>query len=588
MKKIISLLSVIILIFSLSTATAYANENNYKEINISSSDLQGTPNEVYNTIQSALYQAKDNATDSNPYRINLPSGIYYLDKTLFIYSNTTLHSNSDTVLFQTAGKGENLIKSGAGEINNGYSGYRNITIDGGTFNMNFNGSCAMRFGHCTNLNITNLSVCNIKNAHHIEAAAIDTMNVKNCIFTSDIRTVDSTNSCESIQLDILHDNTHFTGYGNFDDTPNKNITITGCTFTDIYSGIGTRSGVVGKYFDNINITNNKFNNIKEKAISCFNYKNSNISNNTFVDCNTGIVFEYLPNNYATGSKRMYNPNSGKYDAVSSNSATSISNNTINITEKSASSSYGVYVYGGKLSSADAKKYGVKSGDYRISNVTVSNNNINCLSSEARGIFLTGVNNSEVKGNYLYNKSSALDGINGINVCASEENKITSNVIDGKFNNGISLYGNYSRDVDISSNTIKSVKSYGIRIADGSYATIKNDNKIKSSGKSPLCILSKNYSQNLGKISVKSTLFSVMGKPIIKLLAPVEGGSFDNYKVYRAIGGGALRQIATMNGENLIFEDKSSPAYSKNYYRLVPYTTINSTVIISNNYTDVSF
>ena len=103
----------------------------------------------------------------------------------------------------------------------------------------------------------------------------------------------SSNSCEAIQLDILHDSKHFPGFEEFDDTPNKNVTISGCTFSNLYSGIGTRSAVVSKYFDNVVIENNKFENIQEKAISCFNYKNSKIINNTFTNVNSGICFEYL-------------------------------------------------------------------------------------------------------------------------------------------------------------------------------------------------------------------------------------------------------------------------------------------------------
>ncbi len=592
MKKIISLLSVIILVFSLSTPTAFADEKEYKQINITAEELSGTPDKVSTAIQSALSEAKDNATVEHPYKINLPSGIYQLNKTLFIYSNTELHLNDDTVLIQTAGKGENLIKAGAGEINNGYDGYKNITIDGGTWNMNFNDSCAMRFGHCTNLNIKNANVCNTSDAHHIEAAAIDNMNITNCIFTSDRKSATSTNSCESIQLDILHDNTHFTGYGNFDDTPNKNITITGCTFTDIVSGIGTRSGVVGKYFDNITITNNKFNNVKERAISCFNYKNSNISNNTFIDCNEGIVFEYSPNVTSVGTKRFYNPNSGAFDALNSNANTVISGNTINVSDKNSKvDSYAVYVYGAKMDSATAKKYGVKNGDYTIDNLTITNNNINCTSNTARGISITGVNQSEVTGNYLYNKASAESGVNGINICSSEKNDISSNVIEGKFNNAVSLYDNgfaYSKNTDISSNIIKGVKEYGIRIANGSFATITNDNSISldsKTGKSTLCIVSEKYNQNIGSATVKSTTFDDRGKPVIRL-SDVKGN--DGYKVYRAVNGGSLKPIATLTSSSLNFEDKSAPATSKNYYRIYAYKTVKSSVIVGTDYVDATF
>ncbi len=565
---------------------AYASENEYRQINLTAKQFEnGSASSV---IQGALNEARDNATDSLPYQINIPAGAYYLDRALFIYSNTKLHLDDGTTLLQTAPKGQNIIKAGFNEVNSGYGGYRNITVDGGTYNMNFNGSCAMRFGHCTNVNIINVNVCNVKDAHHIEAAGVDTMSVTNCMFTSTVRSEDTTNSCEAIQLDILHDSTHFPGYDNFDDTPNKNITISGCTFTDLYSGIGTRSGVSGSYFDNINIVNNKFNNIKEKAISCFNYKNSNISSNIFIDVNYGISFEYLPNNISSGSKRMYNPNSGVSNALDPDCGTVISDNTLNINEKNGSSSCAIYVYGATLDSATAKKYGVKSGDYRIQNILISNNTVNCRSSYARGIFVTGVNKSDITGNYLYDSALASDGINAINVCSSENNNISSNVIEGTFNNGISLYDSgfaYSKNTDISSNVIKSVKSYGIRIATNSSATIRNDNIIQKSGVSPICISSQNYSQNIGSVTVRSTEFSKKGKPVIRL-SGVNGNA--GYKVYRSTNDGSLTQIATAPASSLNFEDKSARINAKNYYRIFAYKTVEQSVIVGNDYVDASF
>ena len=76
--------------------------------------------------------------------------------------------------------------------------------------MQFNGSCAMRFGHCTNLSISNVHITNIKDAHHIEAAAVDTLSITDCTFEKTLRYTG--NSCEAIQLDILHDSKHFPGF----------------------------------------------------------------------------------------------------------------------------------------------------------------------------------------------------------------------------------------------------------------------------------------------------------------------------------------------------------------------------------------
>lgn len=151
---------------------------------------------------------------------------------------------------------------------------------------------------------------------------------------------------------------------------------------------GTRSGVVSKYFDNIVIENNVFTNIQEKAISCFNYKNSKIINNTFSDVSAGISFEYLPNNiFKNYSQRMYIPNDGKVGSINSNSSTVISGNVMNIKLMSGESSYGIYAYGGKIDAQTAAGKGVINcaGDYTISDLSISNNTVNCSSSDTRNI-----------------------------------------------------------------------------------------------------------------------------------------------------------------------------------------------------------
>lgn len=105
----------------------------------------------------------------------------------------------------------------------------------------------------------------------------DTVSITNSLFTASSRTSERSGSCEAIQLDILHDSAHFVGFEEFDDTPNKNVTISGCTFENLYSGIGTRSGVVSKYFDNIVIENNIFKNITEKQSAVLIIKTAKLS-----------------------------------------------------------------------------------------------------------------------------------------------------------------------------------------------------------------------------------------------------------------------------------------------------------------------
>lgn len=594
MKKIISLLLALAVMFSFSlTGTAaFAAEIKYSDIVIGDGELSETGENAASdnakVIQAAFDEAKNKASDKNRYRIYFPKGEYHINTTLNIFSNTELYLDEKTTLVQDAPKGQNIVKAGDfSQKHILYNGFRNIKIDGGKWDMQFNGSCAMRFGHCTNLSINNVNITNILDAHHIEAAAVDTLSITDSTFTSSLRR--GSNSCEAIQLDILHDSKHFPGFEEFDDTPNKNVTISGCTFSNLHSGIGTRSAVVSKYFDNVVIENNKFENIREKAISCFNYKNSKIINNTFTNVNSGICFEYLPNNFfGAYSQRLYIANDKSIGKINSKSSTVISGNVMNI-KQMAKSSYGIYAYGAKIDASTAKANGIVAGDYTISDLSIDNNTITVEenSPKSYGIYITGVNKSEISSNTLTDYSSAENGINGINICASQKNVIKNNNISGTFNNGISIFNKPfpgSKNLLITSNSISGVKSYGIRVAESSFATIKSDNNI-SAGLSPLCLYSQNYSQNVPTPSVKSKGYSLRNKPLIRF-SSLNGSA--GYKVSRSAYNGTFKEIATVYGENLNFEDKSSTAFSKNYYRVTPIYNVGGTIVTGKNYIDIAF
>lgn len=579
--------------FSLTGTAAFAAEIEYSDIVIGDGELSETGENAASdnakVIQAAFDEAKNKASDENRYRIYFPKGEYHINTTLNIFSNTELYLDEKTTLVQDAPKGQNIVKAGDfSQKHILYNGFRNIKIDGGKWDMQFNGSCAMRFGHCTNLSIRNVNITNIMDAHNIEAAAVDTLSITDSTFTSSWRK--GSNSCEAIQLDILHDSKHFPGFEEFDDTPNKNVTISGCTFSNLHSGIGTRSAVVSKYFDNVVIENNKFENIQEKAISCFNYKNSKIINNTFTNVNSGICFEYLPNNFFKNdySQRMYIANDKSIGKINSKSSTVISGNVMNI-KQMAESSYGIYAYGAKVDASTAKANGIVAGDYTISDLSIDNNTITVekYSPKSYGIYITGVNKSEISSNTLTDCSSAKDGINGINICASQKNVIKNNNISGTFNNGISIFNKSfpgSKNLLITSNSISDVKSFGIRVAESSYATIKSDNNI-SAGESPLCLYSQNYSQNVPTPSVKSKGYSLRNKPLIRF-SSLNGSA--GYKVSRSAYNGTFKEIATVYGENLNFEDKSSSAFSKNYYRVTPIYNVGGTVVTGKNYIDIAF
>lgn len=572
MKKTVSVFLTFILLFSGFSIDAYAAQ--FKDIYLSVQDMN---HNAYLTMENALQEAKNNASEDCVYRIYVPSGTFTLTSGLHIYSNTQLYLNADTVLNRGFESG-NMIKAGLkGEWTKEYSGYKNIVINGGIWDSLYIGdSCIMRFAHCTNLTISNLTMKNIHNAHHMEVAAVDGFNLTGCTFTGTKRT--NTSSAEAVQIDILHEYAHFPDYEYYDDTPCKNVNVSGCTFYDLYSGIGTRSGVVGSYFDNINITENTFVNIRERAVTCFNYKNSKINNNTFENVTEGITFEYLPT--INLSERFSVPNSNIVGDIVQNCNSQINGNSISVNRLDGIESYGIFVYGGEIDSGESRNYGIPVGKYVIKNITINHNSIACQNSFSRGIFLTGVFDSDVVSNSIADYASAQDGINALNLCDSGRNLIKSNGIYGTFNNGISLYGNDdggSRGNHIAANSINHVKSYGIRIAGGSTASIKSTNSFSYCALSNICIASRNYSQDLPGAEIKSLSRSSSGRVLVKWNA-VSGAH--GYKIYRSYTpNGTYREVATVKDQRMFIDISSRPGISY-YYKISPYYSISSCSVIS--------
>lgn len=380
---------------STSCMVAYADDGiSYHYVELTQEKLGSNPSKA---IETVLNEAKNNANYLNRYIISVPSGEYDMTSCLHIYSYTSLISQPDTI-YNRRFSG-NLIKCGKqGEESVGYDGYTDIYIDGGVWNGNFySDSCAMRFGHCRNLNITNLSINDVYNNHHIEIAAAENALIDSCHFSGYKR--NSNTSQEAVQLDILHSDEHFPSYTRYDDTPCRNITVSNCIFQNVFSGVGTRSGVIGSYFDNINIVNNTFTNITNKAITCFNYTNSKITDNLIEGATMGVFCEYYPTKNLTSV--MFKPNDSFAVPIIINACnTEISRNTINVVKKSSyDTSCGIGVYGGKLSASSAKKYKLVSGDYTVKNLKVADNIIHIKSAKAHGINLKYVKDSVVKNNY---------------------------------------------------------------------------------------------------------------------------------------------------------------------------------------------
>ncbi|MBR6392760.1 MAG: right-handed parallel beta-helix repeat-containing protein [Eubacterium sp.] len=566
MKKLLSLFLSLIVLLSATGSVAYATDLHSPEIVITKKQMQEN---AYSCIEAALKQAKDTAYDGHPVSVILPSGKFELKKCLHIYSNTKLILQEDTTLTKVFEDG-NMLKCGKQEeYNYGYDGYKNITVSGGVWNEDYCGdSCAMRFAHCENVRIENVTIKKNKNSHHMEIAAAKDFSVINCTFSGYKRTNGGDGT--ALQIDPIHDTSHFPSYYYYDDTPCVNVTVKGCTFDSVYSGVGSFSGVVGCYFSNINITGNTFNNIKDKAISAYNYINSNISNNIINGATIGIIFELFP--FEKLSSRLKMPNSSKRSTdIIQDCNSKIKNNTVNVSRNiSRNTCAGIAVFGGTVSDSDAKSYGVKKGSYLVRNLLVSKNTVNVNSSKAQGMILNHLYTCRVSANSVNSFVSAEDGYNGITLIHSADNVIKSNKVSG-FSNSVTLLTKSKRNI-LKSNELKNSLRYGITVNKNSSVTVTYNNIFEGNKLGRVHIRKKTYKPN------PNTVQNLSKENRVISWTPVKKCS--GYKILRSSRkNSGYTEIASVKGrKSSSFTDKAAKKGKRYYYRIAAYREYkNSTV-----------
>ncbi len=244
----------------------------------------------YLAIQKALNYAKKTPQTVT---VNVPAGDYYISSTLQIYSNTHLILNDNATISCMGGTRLMLYNESQESIPaGGYGRSENIMIQGGIWDGKGQGGTAqsnlMLIVHARDITISNVTMKNCCGNHFLELAGVKDSSVLGCTFTNYIL-YNGTNyddetaslSSEAIQLDYATaDNTGGIALPS-DDTPCKNITISGCGFTDCVVGIGNHhEGELGEGYI---IQNNRFVNILNTCISMFSMGNATIKNNTATD-----------------------------------------------------------------------------------------------------------------------------------------------------------------------------------------------------------------------------------------------------------------------------------------------------------------
>lgn len=483
MKKTVSALFAMILALCLCAFALAADEETQKP-SIQIIDTAGNTVETCEfdptaedfdartAFQRAIYKARSAASEENPLTVVIPNGEYTISSSLNAYSFITLDF-SGSVLTRKEGCSSSYLRFGpSSAVSHGYDGFKNITIKNVVMDDKGleHGSSFLRFAHAQNVLIENVTMKNSFGVTHLLTfAASKNVTVKNCRFYNmDVSKISAYQNCEAIQIDILKE-AYFSNYGAYDGTPTSDITVTGCKFKNVPRGCGTHSAVAGHYFRNMTFTKNTFQNIPGYAIKTLNYRNGKITNNTILDCGSGIFVSDITGN---ALKNCYAPLSEE-TVLETESKMKISGNKISVCDTSYDSrayAYGIEIFGAKVKKAtdkDGKEYG---GDFRMRNVSITNNTI--TSSVQKKAFHA----IQIDGAYSKNsaeKSSFTVSGNTLLYTAKKGSKQTVNMIRLQNSTNVFLKKN---------STAKGSKKIGIfLLIEGSKGTTATENSFSTGG-----------------------------------------------------------------------------------------------------------
>lgn len=562
-RKLVSIILTVVVfavsVLPFSAMTVFAFDS-IQILDSSTSSVQDIPVEtedITQPLKSALQYCAENANSQNVLTIKLPAGAYKITKTNIATSNTVLDLTNGTVIYNDCPSRGNIINSPSGY--SGYDGLNNFTVRGGELTYtdeNANESTLSRIAHANGVRFENVKFTEGYMSHFVEVAASTNVVFDGCTFDGFIGDL-STSSCEAIQIDILEENEHFSGFPYYDGTMNSNVTVENCIFSNLVSGVGTKSLFHGYYQSNITIRNNTFTNLSGCAIFCSAYVNSNIYGNTMSNCGEGIYYFMMRPDSKLGSVCEID----KLGSVNKDCKTKIYNNTISVNSTSdTSTASAIYVFGNNVTSAKQKKYDsyAKIANYAVNKILIYNNNI---TTTGHGIRMYDTVNSKIHNNTVTStKTSSGYGIYAAN--ASNSNQIYSNKIN-KFSNGI-LIASSSKSNTINNNTVTDSGSSGIVINSGCDGNVIKANVITSVGKNGVLIGKSNKTtvQNNNIASSKANGINVSAGANVNAISANTLNGNSKYAIYFEKGAGG--SVYTNNYKNCSSRYGYSKGEKKDY------------------------
>lgn len=273
----------------------YINKNNL----IINFDTYNPNKEGKKGVASALEKAFKDVSDNNGGIIYVNSGTYLMDRRIVVPSNTKLVGYGEVKFLR--GWGGGFLNIGDPDVAyEGYEGHHDITIEGITFDGNYENidkipSGAFNFFNLMHNENIEFRKCKFRNSisyHVMDVNGVKNLNVIDCIFEGYVNNSNASFK-EAIQLsEYVIDG--IGGEGCFDGTPCRDITVDRCTFrkSDILDSfevaVGNHLSRHGVFQKNIRVSNCVFEDIQQTAIRPYTWNNVSVLNNEFKNCNEGM------------------------------------------------------------------------------------------------------------------------------------------------------------------------------------------------------------------------------------------------------------------------------------------------------------
>lgn len=397
--------------------------------------------DITENLNLLLMEAKERATDENPCKVIIPPGSYQITDIICMYSNIHLYAVGAVITKMSPDKKIMLRLGNTVESAGGYDGYRNVTIEGGTWDANYEtvpdkeangGFVGFRIGHASHIVIKDATFLNNLKSHFIELGGVKDAKVTGCTFRGYWEPFEGGGQ-ECIQIDACQDFI-FPGYLPYDRSTCEDIYIEGNLFENVFAGVGSHSMIFDRPYKNIVIRGNTFRNIKKRAVWCLNYQDSVVENNVMTNVGGGVYVRslYSHNTHlAEGQEAVNTGNQQPENIVVANNEITISSPVI--IDGSMWNSFGINIVGEKCGQPSGV---VPQGNYFVRNITVKNNKI---SGQGNGIRLILAENCTLSNNTVNVEPSEIIMNMGICLGGSSSNTITTNKIQCGKSGGIYVY-----------------------------------------------------------------------------------------------------------------------------------------------------